>query len=103
MIAIILIGLAAAFGGSAVLIISRTFSHRMDAIDHARDRAGLDDRISALELETGIRQMTDTEVRASERLGPNVVITDELREYARINWERARMRAALKSAEPTHR
>lgn len=86
--------IAAVFGGFAVGRISATFARRMDAIDHATDRAGTQERVAALELELGIRQMTDAEVVAQERLGPNVAITDELREHALTNWQRGRERAS---------
>lgn len=81
--------------GFAVGFISVTFSRRMNAIDQAHHRAGLEARIADLELELGIRQMTDDEVARQERLGPNVIIDDELREVAHTNWERARERMAL--------
>lgn len=86
---LIIVG-AAALCAFAVGFISVTFSRRMNAIDRARDRAELGKRIDDLELDLGIREMTDAEVMAQERLGPNVLIDDRLREHARSNWERGR-------------
>lgn len=94
MVTFVVIVIAAVFAAVAVGRISGTFSRRMDAIEHADDRAQLDSRIADLELELGIRDMTDAEVMAQERLGPNVVIDDALREHALTTWQRRRERAS---------
>lgn len=78
---IIALVLAAPFAFGAVAYISLTFSRRMDAIDRATDRAGLEGRIDALELELGFREMTDDEVRAADNSPPLAVIDDQYREY----------------------
>lgn len=79
---IIALVLAAPFAFGAVAYISLTFSHRMDAIDRATDRAGLEGRIDALELELGFREMTDDEVRRADHAPPGAVVDDEYRQYA---------------------
>lgn len=97
MITALIIGGASGLCVSAIYYISSRFSRAMDSIDQARERAGLQERIAALELELGIREATDGEIRAFDNTPPGAIIDDAYRE-----WVTPRI-TAVKPAKPTHR
>lgn len=76
---VVLVGVAAATVGFTSIRGVRELDRQDDREDAHRQLA---DRIAALELELGFREMTDDEVRRLDHAPPNAIVTEEYRQYA---------------------